>query len=101
MQDLSLCFFLLDIVLYFLDQYLHLNRWPMCTSFQCLFSTLRLWHTFSLMGQVLVFGKRGVFACEASFSPKLLGPPQPLSSSRAVTGSACGEGRLVALPWGL
>ena len=31
-QDLSLCFFLLDIVLYFLEQYLHLNRWPMCTS---------------------------------------------------------------------
>ena len=74
-QDLSLCFFRLHIVLYYLEQYLHLNRWPMCTSFQCLFSTLRLRHTCLQVGQVLVFGEVCVLACEASFSPKLLGPP--------------------------
>ena len=101
MQDLSSCFFLFDLVLYFLGQYLHLNRFPMCTSFRCLFSTLRLRHNFPQVGHGLVFGKLGGLDCEASFSPEPLGPPKPISSSGAVTGSACGEGRLVALPWGL
>ena len=101
MQDLSSCFFLLDIVLYFLEQYLHLNRWPMCTSLRCLFSILRLRHTFPQVGQVLVFDELGVLACEVSFSPEQLGLPEPISSSGTVTGSACGEWRLVALPLGL
>ena len=101
MQDLSSCFFLFDLVLYFLGQYPHLNRLPMCTSFQCLFSTLRLRHTFPQVGHYLVFGGLGGLDCAAFFSPELLGPPKPISSSEVVTGSACGEGRLVALPWGL
>ena len=101
MQDLSSCVFLPDIVLYFLEQYLHLNRWPMCTSLRCLFSVLRLRHAFPQVGQVLVFGELGVLAWEVSFSPELLGPPEPISSSGAATGSACAEWRLVALPWGL
>ena len=75
MQDLSSCFFLFDIVLYFLGQYRHLNRWPRCTSFLCLFSILRLLHTFPQVGQILVFVELGGLDCEASFSPELLGPP--------------------------
>ena len=73
----------------------------MCTSFQCLFSAFRLLHSLLQLGQVLIVCARGALAGGASSSSELLGPPEPTPPSGAATGSACQDGRWVALPWGL
>ena len=69
--------------------------------FQLFLPGLEAGWTFPQVWQSFVFGWLGGLDCAAFFSPELLGPPKPISSSEVVTGLACGEGRLVALPWGL
>ena len=107
MQDFFSCFFLFDLVLYFLGpcmqayllgQYPHLNCLSRCPSFQCLFILLRLRPPFPQVGHCLVFGGLCDSGCAAFFSPELLGSSQPISSFEVVTALACGAGCLVALP---
>ena len=95
-QNFFSCFSLFDLVLYFLGHHLQMYGVPKCTSFTCLFNALRLLHAFPHLGQCFVISGLDGFDREASFSPELLGPTTPISSSEAVAGSACGEGGLVA-----
>ena len=76
------------------------NGVPRFAFSSCLFRALRRGQTFLQVWLSFVFGGLGGLDSAAFFSPELLGHFRPISSSEVVTGSACGKGRLAALPWG-
>ena len=62
---------------------------------------LRPLYTFPQVGHGIAFGGRGDLDSVAFFSPELLGPPKPVSSSEAVAWPSRGDGHLIALLRGL